>query len=186
MLVCLLQDLSECSPYCVTLFDYATKTLQVDNISLILQPGDHSLQSPLIVANADTFIMFSRTKDTVITCNQSGIIKFINVSIVYLLNLTFSECGNTFNVMLTFQFVHNGMINQCSMRESKGNIIHSYESIITITNTLLTNTTSTENRVIYLEASTMSIKHCTITDNSIQDHGVIYAFNIIICILNIS
>ena len=152
-------NLSECSPYCVTLFDYATKTLQVDNISLILQPGDHSLQSPLVVANADTFIMLSRTKDTVITCNQSGIIKFINVSTVYLLNLTFSECGNTFNAMLTFQFVHNGMIDQCSMRESKGNIIHSYKSIITITNTLLMNTTSTENGIIYLEASIMSM-HC--------------------------
>lgn len=123
--ITLCSNLSECSPYCITLFDYATRTLQVDdNISLILQPGDHSLQSPLIVANADTFVMLSRTKDTVITCNQSGIIKFVNVSTIYLLNLTFLECGNAFNAMLEFQFVDNGVIDQCSMRGSKGNIIH--------------------------------------------------------------
>ena len=179
-------NISGCSPYCVTLIDFASKALQTEtgvNSTLILQPGNHSLLSPLVVANTDTFVMYSRTKDAIITCNQSGFIKFINVSTVHLLNLTFSDCGNSFNTLLEFRFVNIGTVDQCSMRQSKGRIVHSYESIIKIVNTHLT-TTSSKNGAISLEASTMAIECCTIINNTFQDYGAIYAFNR--CILSVS
>ena len=153
------RNVSTCSPYCFTLFDFATEVDTSENMTLVLQPGNHNLQSSLVFENTDAFVMHSRTNEAIITCNQSGIIKFINVSTVHLLNLTFSECGSAIKTVLEFQFVDNGLIDQCSMRRSNGSIVHSYQSIITIKDTLLTNMTS-KNGAISLEASTiMSIKH---------------------------
>ena len=186
--IVLSSSLCECSPHCPTLFDFANRTLQMelsDNTTLILEPGNHSLQLPLTIANTNTFVMHSRTKDfdVLITCNQSGTFKFVNVSLVQILNLTFLGCGNTYKAMFEFRFVESGVIDQCSMRYSEGSIIHLYQSNVKIANTLLTNTSS-KNGAISLEASTISITHSIIINNTFQNHGAIYASNK--CILNIS
>ena len=179
-------SLHECSPHCLSLFDFVNRALQTEaneTITLMFEPGNHSLQLPLIIANIDTFVMRSRTKDTLITCNQSGIIKFVNVSSAQILNLTFSGCGNVNNAMLDFQFVESGVIDQCSMKHSEGIIIHLYQSNIKIMNTILTDTSS-KNGAISLEASTITVVHCSVTNNTFQNHGAIYTSKK--CTLNIS
>ena len=176
------------SQHCFTLSKFASTTLNFEmvvseNTTLILQPGNHSLMSPVVVRNTDIFVMHSKTKDAIITCNQSGIFKFVNVSTVRIQNLTFSGCGNIYKPMFEFQFIGNAMINQCSIRWSKGSIIRSYQSVLKIVNTVLINTSSS-NGTIWFEASAISFEDCTVINNTVHNNGVIHAFNN--CILTIS
>ena len=132
-----------------------------------------------------TYLSCIQKQEAIITCNQSGIFKFINVSTVQILNLTFSGCGNIYGAMFEFQFVGNGMINQCGMRRSKGSIIRSYQSILKIINTILINTSSS-NGTMWFEASAISFEYCTVINNTIHNNGVIHVHAFNNCILTIS
>ena len=111
---------------CFTLSQYAMKTSSyfASNSTLILLPGNHSLDLELSIQNI-TFLsivqysFISETvyiSDTFITCHQSARFMFVNINIVSIRGLTFLGCMNT-NVT----FVKEFEMEDCSLHGQGSN-----------------------------------------------------------------
>ena len=78
---------------CLTLSQFIDKSDSyiVGNTTLILQPGNHSLESVLFVSNISKLSLHG-TSDTVIMCHGSGRFELINIPFICISNLTFIGC----------------------------------------------------------------------------------------------
>ena len=83
---------------CLTLTQFALNTSYYlrDNTTLSLQPGNHTLQSSLVVSNIDTFTMhhIGHLRSS-IQCKGSNELMFENVQNIRISNLNFTSCFNT-------------------------------------------------------------------------------------------
>ena len=84
-----------CQDSCLTLSEISTNTTYYldSNTSLILQPGDHTLDSNLTVSNISVFKLYSEgSLTTRITCNQFASFYFFEVSTIEITGLEFVAC----------------------------------------------------------------------------------------------
>ena len=83
---------------CLTLTQFALNTSYYlrDNTTLSLQPGNHTLQSSLVVSNIDTFTMhhIGHLRSS-IQCKGSSDLMFEYVQNIRISNLNFTSCFNT-------------------------------------------------------------------------------------------
>ena len=89
--------LCPCQDSCITLSEISTNTTYYldSNISLMFQPGNHNLESDLLVSNITVFRLYSdELSTTSITCTQSTNFHFFEVSAVEIRGLEFIACGN--------------------------------------------------------------------------------------------
>lgn len=82
---------------CLTLSQYAAKpnSYFASNTTLIILPGNHSLDSELRITNITCLNLFANTasvSDTTITCSQSSGFTFKYSDCVYIRGLTFARC----------------------------------------------------------------------------------------------
>lgn len=160
----------ECSTSCFTLTDVAITRLRMsthENTTLILQSGNHSLTLPIVVNNTTRFIMYSRTRDVYIFCNQSASTQFVNITTVKIVNITFLGYGNSHKALFEFQNIHHAMIEDCVLQHFKGIIIHSYQSVLKISNTILMNSSSTKTMTLF-QRSHVEFENCMIINNGAQ------------------
>ena len=81
---------------CFTLSQYATKPSNyfASNTTLILLPGNHSLDSKLSIRNITSLFIETTHSDTSITCNQSARLTFETINVVSMRGLVLFGCVN--------------------------------------------------------------------------------------------
>ena len=81
---------------CFTLSQYATKPSNyfTSNTTLILLPGNHSLDSKLSIRNITSLFIETTHSDTSITCNQSARLTFETINVVGMRGLVLFGCVN--------------------------------------------------------------------------------------------
>ena len=177
-----------------------------NDTTLILSPGNYSLESDLIVENVHTFSMFtwpSSSSKVIIICDHNAKFKFSNVSIVTVSGLDFVGCfkNNVLHVnnfqLENSQFFGNGQIivndTLLTIDESSANLDKvAFISIAEHPSTLpeycnATKSTMCTHRVIgiLLRTSTIKITQSWFEGNDVRLGGVIYdEFNSDITIIN--
>lgn len=89
---------AECSCLvpCLTLSELAGNISDYtdSNLTLILQPGNHTLNSSLSIFNSSSFEMYSNESTASITCTEFAQFHFYEVSIVDIHGVEFFTCGN--------------------------------------------------------------------------------------------
>ena len=76
---------------CITLSELPTLNSDV-NMTLVMLPGNHSLNVNLSFSNSINFTMYSESLATV-TCESSVFLSFENIERVYIQNINFIGCG---------------------------------------------------------------------------------------------
>ena len=87
-----------CQESCLTLPEITANTTNYldPNMTLILQPGNHILDSNLIVSNISVFKLYSdELLTTRITCNQFASFYFFEVSTIEIIGLEVIACGKS-------------------------------------------------------------------------------------------
>ena len=103
---------------CLTLSQFANNSSNYVSINttLLFLPGNHSLESELLVTNISMASMISRftnASSTVITCNHLGRLDIAHVSVVYISGLTFVGCaGNRVDSVDRFTLEESSFIGQ--------------------------------------------------------------------------
>ena len=93
-----ISEISSCmSEPCLSLTDFSThlESYLYSNTTLVLLPGNHSLQVNLLVSNVTEFSVVASDPDsqnTIILCNMTGL-TFKEVVNVHISGVTFRECG---------------------------------------------------------------------------------------------
>ena len=179
---------------CLTLQQFAANVPKLLKNTTVLRfsTGIHSSPSTrLRVANKKKFSSIAENTDTVITCLDSKVFQFDNVTMVTITNLTFIRCGkaypNTSSVINAFNSTI--YINHCTFINSKGRIINtelckvtvtdsvfklSYDSVLSaklnttvhITNSIYEWNFSSQFSMVYSYLSKISHKNCTFRNNS--------------------
>ena len=102
--------IASCQPVakCFTLSQFAanSKAYNKQNTTLIFQPGNHTLDSELIISSINHFSMKSLLKGTVnMICTQTGKISLKSVKSAHIKDIFFTYCaGNTFSNVKYVQF----------------------------------------------------------------------------------
>ena len=99
---------------CLTLSQFIDKSDSyiVDNTTLILQPGNHSLESVLSVSNISKLSLHG-TSNTVIMCHGSGRFELSNTPFICISTLTFIGCpGNSVDSVHQFTLEDSSFIGQ--------------------------------------------------------------------------
>ena len=87
---------------CISISDFASNLSDylLPCTHLVLQPGNHTLNFPFVVANVQTFSLSNSTNfssATIVCVNQSATIRFEHVSNVHISGVTFIGCKTIVN-----------------------------------------------------------------------------------------
>ena len=85
-----------CVDNCLTLSQFVNGSTNYDNTTLIFAPGNHSLESDLIIEDVHSFSMYTKhfsSKICRINCSPDIKLKFRNISTVTIDGLDFIECS---------------------------------------------------------------------------------------------
>ena len=120
--------------FCSTLSEFAANQAEGEcNITLKLLPGNHNLNSTLLVANITSLsiITNSNTSDSNVSCRKDASFAFENIIQVLLQGLRFIGCGNSEVLLVTNFTVENSLfIGQ----EESGTALMINESNVTFVN----------------------------------------------------
>lgn len=125
-------------PNCLTFQQFAANASKLikNDTSLRFSSGVHFPPSDgLKIANKERLSINSENTDSVITCNKSHVFEFDNVAKVNITNLTFKGCGKVNPKLIAVIKVFNSdiHINHCTFIHSKGKIIETKFSNLTVT-----------------------------------------------------
>ena len=96
---------------CITLQQYVSTPSHSANVTLILQPGHHDLNSDLIAESADYFLVNS-SNATVVCGTLKPKLQFTSINNVEIIGVTFSRCGDiVFNMLTAFNIVKSSFIS---------------------------------------------------------------------------
>ena len=142
---------------------------------MILESGNHSLTSTLLIENVKSFSIVSLSGDTWILCSRLAAFKFVNVSIVKVMNITVANCGGEIAVF-ELQHVHNAVLNECRLVSSNGTVIIAYSSSIEIRTSVVQNSIC-ERGVTRFNESKVVIENSHFLSNQVHNFALLYAFN---------
>ena len=112
---------------CLTLSQFIDKSDSyiVDNTTLILQPGNHSLESVLSVSNISMLYLHG-TSNTVIMCHGSGRFELSNTPFICISTLTFIGCpGNSVDSVHQFTLEDSSFIGQDNAPDTALELVNS-------------------------------------------------------------
>ena len=94
----------------------STNYLNTTNTTLVLQPGNHNLESQFFLANVSTISMLANStlsSDSVITCHHYAKFELVGVSNVYMSGLKFIGCtGNRVESVDQFTLEDSSFVGQ--------------------------------------------------------------------------
>ena len=175
---------NECSSTCLTLTEFNREASQLDitdGATLILQPGDHSLESELNVLNIKSFYMRALTNgsEVRVVCSGAAGFSFINVSAVQLINISIIGCGGKYKnetSALSFLHVANAEISGCHFISSIGKVVCARNSSIVLENSAVFNSSCDEG-VTWFEKSHVTLSNTSFVKNRAVNFGILYAVN---------
>ena len=187
---------------CLTLTQFALNVSHYlnRNTTLILQPGNHTLHSSILVSNVHTFTLYHEAHHgSSLKCEQSSKLLFDSVRKVNISNLNLTECFNN-KVLRVNNLVMSNLSFYGSFFVTSGTALELVESSAILSNcfftkyyygtyrSLLTFSYKHFETVIHLNSkriggamvvnhSNVSIYHSNFTENRAQLGGAIYAEN---------
>ena len=173
-----------CYPSCLTLSEFANTSSRAaigDDTALILEPGNHSLSSVLMITDVTSFSIHAQTDRALVTCHSdhSAGFRFVNITSLMVTNITFSGCGSIHLKNLAvfeLHYIACVIIKQCNITSSKGQVIQAYKTFIKINATSVINS-SCDQGVTWFEESKVIIENSFFLSNTANDFGVVRAFN---------
>ena len=111
---------------CLTLQQYASDPSQIQNITLLVEPGVYNLSTVLTVSDGYNFTM-SSTNATVTCTSATAKFEFNRVENVYISGMTFQGCRNGAAVQMST--VTRAIIMRSNFTENQGCLQASYTSI---------------------------------------------------------
>ena len=176
----------ECSPSCLTLSEFANMSSQIntaidDDTALILESGNHSLSSLLMIKDVTSFSILAQTDQTLVTCHSNHLagFRFVNVTLLMVTNIKFSECGSIHinkPAVFDLHYVGNATIRQCIITSFKGLVINTYNTSIKMVASSVQNS-SCNLGVTLFEDSTVVIEDSFFLSNTANDFGVVHTVN---------
>lgn len=126
---------------CLTLGDIQLNHAD-SNATLILLPGNHTLNSELQVENLNTFIMYSNSTNVItwIVCTEYGSFTFNDIESIEIRDLAFMGCGETVVIQVRNFVVHGSIFRGY---EDSGTALHLIWTEACITNSLFAFNTGT-------------------------------------------
>ena len=97
---------------CITLTQFATYSsfyLDMTTTTLILEPGNHTLDISLMIGNVSLFtiVSFSPSIPVVVTCSELARIDFINITQIHIHGVKYVGCGRNQYVLVDRFIVEN-------------------------------------------------------------------------------
>ena len=191
---------------CFTLSQYATKPSDyfASNTTLILSPGNHSLDSKLSIRNITFLFIETSHSDTSITCNQSARFTFETINVVSMRGLVLFGCVNN-EVTKVEQFTLEDCTFQGQGRDGTGLELNEVSTAYIMRSSFSSNTSNEIFKEIFdldfrerlrvggaiiIVNSTLgiTISNCTLNNNTVTgdggDGGAVYADSSHITIVN--
>ena len=156
---------------CLTLTQLAVKSSNffTQNTSLVLSPGNHNLEMPLMIRNVtNLLILANSTADiTSVNCSHSAVFTFENIGNVHIFGLSLIHCA--VNITLTHQFI----MEDCDLlnpQHSGTGLLLKYVTSATIMNLKFTTTTAKAGNLIQINNSGVSIVNSSFSGSDIKEH----------------
>ena len=156
---------------CLTVSQVAVKSSNffAPNTSLVLLPGNHNLEMPLMIRNVtNLLILTNSTADiTSVNCSHSAVFTFENIGNVHIFGLSLIHCA--VNITLTHQFT----MEDCDLVNPQHNgtgLLLKYVTSATIMNLKFTTTTTKAGNLIKINNSVVSIVNSSFSESNLKSH----------------
>ena len=164
---------------CLTLSQFTNQTDSYlnDNITLIFQPGNHSLNSVLSVSHITMLSMYGTSSSIVILCNGLGRFDLSSIPVVHVGNLTFIGCpGNKVESIHHFTLEYSSFIGQ---ENAPGTALELIDTSASLCNSTFISNCGKEHKyyggAILSARSNINITKSWFEGNHAQAGGAIYA-----------
>ena len=159
---------------CYTLMQYVNSPSISLNVTLVMLPGNHNLETELSVMNNVSFslLTYLNTSLSRVTCYSSGRLRFASIRFVKLSHVSFIGCGcNVAQSIDTFILQYSNFLNVSTSCSGGSWSVTSSTDVIINNCTFSNNHVSGSNRkggAVYVNEANSNISRCTFTNNRVS------------------